>query len=252
MMPNFIKVLQSSKAEYTAVCEGDDYWTDSRKLQKQVDFLEANRDYGFCAHHVMYQFGKKKKRSYHWDAPADTDLQYLLRKGNYFSTLSIVYRNLPGVTDFLARFPDAPLGDYILYVAAARQGKIRILEDVMGVYRVHKGGIWSQTGFEKVFDKLLQVIEMLLVNLPDSHHDDLRIHLMRLIENRYWLDNGFDIHSSPRLAGLLSQLQIPAYVVEYIRFNNGERTNPSYYSKHVPASLLYGALRQKLTSRFRP
>lgn len=252
MMPNFIKVLKASNAEFTAVCEGDDYWTDPLKLRKQVDFLTGNPGYAFCAHRVMYQFGKKKRRSFHWDAPEDSDFRYLLRKGNYFSTLSIVYRNQQEVTDFLSRFPQAPLGDYLLYVASALHGKIRILDDVMGVYRVHKGGIWSQTGFEKVFDKLVQVVEMLLDALPEIHKDDLRIHLVRLIENRLWLDESFDPEGNSRLNALLSKLEIPIFVLDYIRFNNSERTRTSYYSKNVPASMLYGALKQKLTSRLRP
>ena len=62
MMPNFMRTLEARTGKYIALCEGDDYWTDSLKLQKQLDFLEENEECVVCGTRFLeekVQNGKK-------------------------------------------------------------------------------------------------------------------------------------------------------------------------------------------------
>lgn len=160
MMPNFVDVLENCNGIYIALCEGDDYWTDPLKLQKQVDFLEANPDFSICFHRVKVIYEDSDKESYisNQNQKKVTTFEDMAA-GNYIHTLSCVFRN-----NLFEKFPDwfneSPLGDYPLHLLNAQHGKIKFLEDVMGVYRVHQGGVWSLQNIRRGSLDFLKVVEM--------------------------------------------------------------------------------------------
>ena len=135
---------ERAKGKYIAHCEGDDYWTDPLKLQKQVSFLEANPDYSMCFHSVKIWKASDKKLvidDITRDVPDTTDI-YELAKGNYIQTPSVVYR-FGLIKEFPPQMNKTPVQDYFLHMLNAQYGKIKKLNEVMAVYRVHSGGIWS-------------------------------------------------------------------------------------------------------------
>lgn len=142
MIPNFIWALKQAKGKYLAFCEGDDYWTDPLKLQKQVDFLEKNPDYNICFHKV--QLYNQKDQIFTNDTitrqvPDSTDMTELA-KGNYIHTPSVLLRNNFSLPNW---FSKVPVGDWSLYMIAVKDKKIKKLEDTMAVYRVNEEGVWS-------------------------------------------------------------------------------------------------------------
>lgn len=156
---NFIDALSNCKGKYIALCEGDDYWTDPLKLQKQINFLEANPDFAICFHRVNVKYEDDDEKSY-LSNPDQKEITTFedLAAGNYIHTPSCVFRNsLFG--EFPEWYKDSPVGDYPLHLLNAEHGKIKFFEDVMAVYRVHKGGVWSLQSMEKGSAEYMKTVE---------------------------------------------------------------------------------------------
>lgn len=131
---------------YIATCEGDDYWTDPLKLQKQVDFLDTHPDYFMCSHDFKVYSEAQKKITALTSYPniAQTPFTYTLDnyfQGDWIQTLTCLYRNgnkYPIPTNKYKYFRDRISNYYLL-----KNGKGCLLPDVMGVYRKHSGGVLS-------------------------------------------------------------------------------------------------------------
>lgn len=141
---NFRETLAACRGEYIALCEGDDYWTDPHKLQKQVDFLEAHHECSLCFHNtiIWYEDGSRPPQP-RYQSPQKTfwslsDIVYR----NPITTCSVVYRK-----ELLGDYPDwyytLPIGDWPTWVLLAEHGPAGYLDDVMATYRVHEGGAFS-------------------------------------------------------------------------------------------------------------
>lgn len=141
---NSIDVANACKSKYVALCEGDDYFTDENKLQKQVEFMEANPNYSICFHpvRVIYEGFDKAEQIY----PIKQDIwsfETLLR-WNFIQTNSALYRWKFQHSNFADFMPKNILpGDWYMHLLHAKGGEIKCLKDTMSVYRRNKGGMWS-------------------------------------------------------------------------------------------------------------
>jgi glycosyltransferase involved in cell wall biosynthesis len=141
MHKNAIFAFNKCEGKYIAFCEGDDYWSDQNKLQKQVDFLETNRDFVLCFHNsnilikgTMEEDYFKKK-----NIPEVSSYYDLLCFGNFMQTSSVVFYNK------IKSFPfekGIQLNDYILWFWISQFGKIYRFNESMSVYRIGSG-VWS-------------------------------------------------------------------------------------------------------------
>lgn len=149
---NFIENLKSARGKYIALCEGDDYWTDDNKLQKQVDFLEAYPNYSLCFHNYILKNEKKRSEKVKFSA-GETEKSVFVTEdilGAWFiATASVVFRR-----DYLV-LPEwlsvVESGDVALLLLLSLKGSFKYLHDVMSVYRVHDSGISQRhIGYSKV------------------------------------------------------------------------------------------------------
>lgn len=157
-----------AQGKYIALCEGDDYWTEPLKLQKQVDFLEANPDFAICFHNVMVKKEEENILVYDhftYDVPEVTDI-YQLAEGNYIHTASVIYRKNTNIIKELSSLEGGMI-DYIFHMYHAKQGKIKKLQENMAVYRVHKGGVWSMQEDEHRAQKWLLILKMLILSFKE-------------------------------------------------------------------------------------
>lgn len=148
MMSNFIWAITECKGDFIALCEGDDYWIESRKLKFQLEFLSSNLDYFLVGHQVQkisFQFegfrilGNLQRDSYCLNDP---DYHFLA-----IPTASIFFRNKLKFPDWVSKVYG---GDRALIFLASHFGKIKIMDFVGAVYRVHPGGIEQKYKLDKI------------------------------------------------------------------------------------------------------
>lgn len=126
------------------MCEGDDYWTDPMKLQKQVDFIEANPEYSLCFYKVntlIQATGELKEEFVVRDKQGKSTILDLA-DGNYIHTPSVLYRRYSGVLEQYQKIMPCFPGDYVMWILLAEKGDIYKFNEPMAVYR-YGIGIWS-------------------------------------------------------------------------------------------------------------
>lgn len=136
-------IFPEARGKYIASCEGDDYWLDMCKLQKQVDFLENNQEYVACVHNSRRLNLHSGEEDIMYQQNGDYDIQFvdvIQGGGCCYQSASLMRRretiyNLPSFFDIVSFY-----GDYTTAIYLTTLGKVRFLDQVMSVYRLFADG----------------------------------------------------------------------------------------------------------------
>lgn len=165
--PDFTYNYPRAKGKYIAVCEGDDYWTDPLKLQKQVDFLEENEDFGLV--HTNYEKYYEESNT----LMTHNRENYLLQDENSFyfktgdlRTCTVLFRAkwIPKIEELFSQdfMQDAVIGDRPIFTMIASVSKIYFLNDITCVYRITSTS--SASHFEDLYKYYNFLLKVTILN----------------------------------------------------------------------------------------
>jgi glycosyltransferase involved in cell wall biosynthesis len=155
---NYFELITTPKSKYIAYFEGDDFWIDSNKLQKQVDFLEANPDYSLCFHDAIVYWENKILPPYYFCKELTKTTFYIddVIKGWFLPSASMVFRK-----DLLHPLPCwfnyTSNGDYALQLLLVLKGKFYFINQPMSIYRQTNSNFSATIDSSRVNKNLIQL-----------------------------------------------------------------------------------------------
>lgn len=189
--PRWPYLVEWRETKYIAICEGDDYWTDPMKLQRQVDFLEAHEDYSMCFTNCFVEKGGKRRPGIVtiWDTYTLEDMLLhnsldMKKRGDLVvppgHTSTIVYRRPP--EPIPAWKSKCFIGDEPLFIILSQYGKAKFINEATSVYRQNVGVSSKDFSFEKDNVNRVKMYQIIDEGLGFKYH---RLISSRIIARYY-------------------------------------------------------------------
>ena len=189
--------LPRANGKYIALCEGDDYWTDPLKLQKQYDFMEAHPEYGLVYTKAIVYNQASNKYTSTIGKPYNNDIADIILK-NPIPTLTVMFRK-----DIFFKYSEEvkpqtknwKMGDYPMWIYCSIKSKIKFIDLTTAVYRELSESASHSKNYKMMFDFKLSVLDIQLFYInkyKETFNKCSQITDDKLILN-FYLNNFFDI-----------------------------------------------------------
>lgn len=240
---------ERARGKYIALCEGDDYWTDPLKLQKQIDYLEKNQEVTLCVHGASIIDAKTNKqldilvpsnRSRYF-----TTDEIIFGGGGLFATNSMVFRreDFKTIPDFYDR---SKVGDYPLTVYLSLLGKVYFMNEIMSAYRTSVPGSWTEEHFQSEFEVQnghFMQIESLLESINDFSCQQLTpIVNQTILRNRFnlYLGHGrlYEMKKD-ELEAFYKELKSDSHISRYYNNLNNRQKIKTRMNQYTPRLFMY-------------
>ncbi len=182
LQKNLITVIEACTGDFIALLDGDDYWTDSQKLARQVKFLDSNLECASCFHNAIMFWDDQSSSGPYLSLHTRANRlmcrsgmksrfsQKDFFRGNFIPSCSVMFRR-EALGKFPPWFAKLPIDDLPLHILCAEQGMAGYLPDVMAAYRLHSGSFWSSRApIDKISSeiKMFEMLEQYLQSRPNS------------------------------------------------------------------------------------
>lgn len=185
---NFIFTLEQCTGKYVSICEGDDYWIDPLKLQKQVDFLEKNDDYVIHSGNAIQLSSDLSSEALIKDKFDSTFVIEDFLSNNNLITCTVMFRNQK--FHFPEIFNNVTFLDWFLYVILLNDSGVKAYRstEVYSVYRVHEAGVMMNlSDLKECNAHILQIISIHKYLEINTIKDKARRKLNYYFNKRYTL-----------------------------------------------------------------
>ncbi|MDF1618119.1 glycosyltransferase family 2 protein [Petrocella sp. FN5] len=231
-----------AKGKYIAICEGDDYWTDPSKLQKQVDYMEKHPDCSVCVHGAIKVHAVTHKKVGKVQPSKDsrdyTTQEVILGGGGLFATNSMLY---PRVFSKPPQFYlNCSVGDYPLMIHLALCGRVHYMGDLMSAYRVGDVGSWTVQLIKACMDTKKEHVNRIEQMLREVDAYTNKAYTTTI--HKKMMKNRFDLLVC---IGAYEEARSETYIEQYKALSLYEKLN-IFIKQHLPKiTMLFKTIKRK-------